>query len=157
MAGQHLLHFAGRDVLPAPDDDVLDSIGDHEVAVLVETGQIAGAEPGGMDERVGVGRRVLVTEELLGSAGHDLALLAGCHVDFVLVEQAHLVARGHPTVGQAPLVGRVGGATGADGGVLGRAIGAPGHDAGRLAAGDQFRWHGRRAAEEALERRDVAP
>ena len=61
-----------------------------------------------MDEGVGVGRRVLVTEELLGAAGHDLALLAGCHVDSVLVEQAHLVARGHPAVGQAPLVGRVG-------------------------------------------------
>ncbi len=101
VTGQHLFDLAGRDVLSAPDDDVLRPVCHHEVPVLVEAGQVTGAEPRGLDERFGVGRRVLVAEELLRAPGHDLPLLARRHVAAVVIEQSDLVARGHPPVGAA--------------------------------------------------------
>ena len=155
MAGHCLLHLARRDVLPAPDDDVLHPVGHDEVAVFVETAQVSAAEPGLVDERAVVGRRVLVAEELLGAPGHDLALLAGTDLGAPLVEKAHLVAGSHPAVGQSSLVGWVGRAARADRGVLGGPVGAPRDDPRRLAPLDQLGWHRGRAAEESLERRDV--
>jgi hypothetical protein len=66
MSDQRLFDLTSRDVLPAPDDDVLDPVGYDEVAVLVVAGQVPGAEPGAVDEGVGVGLGVLVPEKLLG-------------------------------------------------------------------------------------------
>ena len=55
------------DVLAAADDDVLEPVDDRQI-LAVEHGEIAGAEPTAVDERVGVELRVEVTDEHLGAA-----------------------------------------------------------------------------------------
>jgi hypothetical protein len=108
MAGQDLFDFPGRDVLPAADDDVLHAVDHHEIPVFVEAGQVAGPEPCPVDEGRGVGRRVLLPEELFRPPGHDLPFVARRDVAAVLVEESNLVARSHPAVGEAAFVGRIG-------------------------------------------------
>ena len=77
VAGQRLFDFPSRDILAAPNDDVLHPVGHDEIAVFIEAGQVAGAEPGAIDECVGVRLPVLVSEELFGPAGDDLTFLTG--------------------------------------------------------------------------------
>ena len=45
MGEEDLLHVAGHDVVPAPDDDVLGPAGDPEETVDVEVAEVAGVEP----------------------------------------------------------------------------------------------------------------
>ena len=156
VLGQHVLDFAGRDVLAATDDDVLHAIGDREEPVGVEAALVAGAEPRAVDERLDIERGVAVADELPGPARQDLALLAGSDVDQVLVDDPHLVARSDPAVGEPPLVGRVVGRSAGDRRVFGRSVRAPRDDARCLGASDEGRRDRGRADEESRQRRDVA-
>src|SRR5439155_21101261 len=63
MTSEDLLDLAGGDVLPAADDDVLLSVGDHEVTVLGEPPDVAGVEPSALVERPRVQRRAHVAAE----------------------------------------------------------------------------------------------
>src|SRR5579871_765815 len=68
---EHALHLGGGDVLPAPDDDVLDAAGDGEEALLIEEPEVARAVPAARRER-GRGRRVVdvADEDLRPAAPH---------------------------------------------------------------------------------------
>src|SRR5581483_10448543 len=50
---EELLDLPGVDVLPAPDDHVLDAADDVDVAVLVHRGQVAGVHPAALVDGLG--------------------------------------------------------------------------------------------------------
>ena len=45
VAEQRLLDFGGRDLLPSPIDDVLDTADNEEISVPVQVSEVAGSEP----------------------------------------------------------------------------------------------------------------
>ena len=94
MAEQNLFHLQGRDLLSAAVDDVLDTADDEEIAVGVEIAEIAGPEPavaeGGLRRRV----VIIVAAAHIGSAQHDLAVLAAGERAARLVHDCDLGARG---------------------------------------------------------------
>ena len=136
---QQVLDLPGGDVLAAADDDVLEPVGDRQVAAGVDPPDVPGPEPAAWQERGCVQRRVGVAGEQLGAAGEDLALPAFGDVAASRIYQAHLVARKQPAVGAGSQVKWVGDGPGGHGGVLAAAVGAERGDPGRLGAPDQAR------------------
>src|SRR6516165_8394424 len=57
MAEQHLIDLQGCNLLASPIDLFLDAAGEHEVAVGVETAEVASTEPTA-DERTGIRIRI---------------------------------------------------------------------------------------------------
>src|SRR5207237_8867843 len=96
-----------RDVLPAPDDEILGPAGDADRPARPEAGQVAGVEPAGFDalgEGGGVEVGAAVVGEVLGRrADQQPPLAAGGHITTVAVDDAQL----HPVDRRA-----VGGADG---------------------------------------------
>ena len=122
--GQQLLDLGGAHVLAAPDDDVLQPVGDGQVAVGVDDADVAGVEPAVLVDRLGRERGVGVAGEAVGATGEDLARLADADVVAVLVDRADLDPLERPAVGVDPLLpGRLVLGTG-DRRVLGAAVGA---------------------------------
>ncbi len=74
MRFELVLDLGGRDVLAAPDDDVLQAADDREPAVVVERREVAGAEPAVGVERVGVVRGIEIADAHLGPAHAQLAV-----------------------------------------------------------------------------------
>ncbi len=73
---QRRLDSAAADVLSPPYDQILDAIDDEEVALLVQIGDVAGAEPA-VDDGLRRGLRpVPVTSDQRGAANVQLAALA---------------------------------------------------------------------------------
>ena len=94
VQGEQVFDLLRGDVLAAADDHVLLAVGDRQVAVGVEPPDVAGAEPTAGEERVGIERRIAVTDEQFGAEADDLAVLAEADLAIVVVEQPDLVARG---------------------------------------------------------------
>ena len=74
MLVEDVLDLARIHVVSATDDHVLLAIDDEEVTVLVDPGQVAGAEPAVIVDRVCGGLRVVpVTLHHVVAADHDLS------------------------------------------------------------------------------------
>ena len=69
-----------RDVLAAPDDDVLEAAGDGDPAVVVDRGPVAGVEPAVGEGGLG-GLGVVVADAQLGAADQELVVLAEAELD----------------------------------------------------------------------------
>src|SRR6516225_1472507 len=102
---EELLDLPRVDVLPAPDDHVLDPAGDVDVPVGVHHGQVAGVHPaGGVDRLGGLVRLVPVAEHHRVAAGAQLARLAARHGQpGVRVDQLDLEVRVDPADRGYPL------------------------------------------------------
>ena len=95
MLSQDGLYFERSDLLAAAIDQILDPTGDRQVAVVIESADIAGSEPP-IDKRRGGRVRVIpVAIGHRGSPGDDLTITVGSEKDTVLVDNAHFVARGY--------------------------------------------------------------
>src|SRR5690606_39319411 len=75
--GQNGLDLLGIDVLPTADDHVLDPVHDGEIAVFVETADIAGVQPAVDDGLGGFLRPVQIAAHHRRSGDDDLTVLAG--------------------------------------------------------------------------------
>src|SRR5262249_61106223 len=69
------------DVLPAPDDQLLDPAADGEVARVIAPGQVAGPEPAVVHRLLRRLRAVVVADHDIRTADPDLALLSGGSVE----------------------------------------------------------------------------
>ena len=126
---QELLHFGRADVLAAANDDVLDPVGDGEVAVFVEHADVTGAEPALLVDGLGREGGIGVAGEAVGPTGEDLAGPPYAGLASFFVDCPHLHPLERAAVGVDALLARrlVGGA--GDRGVLGAAVGAHEGDA----------------------------
>ena len=94
---QRLLDLPRVDVVPAADDQLLLPVDDEEVAVLIDPGQVPGAEPAVGDGGCGRVRLAPVALHDVVAADRDLADLALRHVGAGVIDGAHL----HPGDGGA--------------------------------------------------------
>ena len=111
MPVQHLLDLAGEHVLARDDQHLLDATRDEQVAILVETAHVAGAEEAVLVEHL---RRLLgqvpVAVHHVGALDADLAILAGRqhatigrHDAFLHIGQRPTHAAMTPLARQAPV------------------------------------------------------
>ncbi len=102
---ERVLDVDRRDVLAAPDDDVLRAVLDQDVALLVEGGHVAGVEPAVADRRRRRVRIAVVAHHDRVAADDDLAdlLAVGPHVVAVGVDDPHRDARDRPAGHRPPL------------------------------------------------------
>ena len=100
---ERLLHLHRRDVLAAGHDEVLGAVDDGEVAVGVDHGEVAGAQPAAAQHLVGRLGRVEVADHHVVAAGADLAdgLPVPRHLDVVGVEHPHVGAEDRDAGGRA--------------------------------------------------------
>src|SRR5690606_124165 len=77
MGEDRVLHLGGVDVLAAGDDHVLGAVDDVGVAVLVDAGHVAAAEPAVGERRGGIAGAPPVAAHDVGAPDHDLPGLAG--------------------------------------------------------------------------------
>ena len=93
MHQQRSLHLAAADVLSTADDQVLDAIDDEQVALVVEIGDVAGAEPP-VFEHAGIDLGpVPVADEHRRAAHQQFAALAGRQFGALLVDNLQLQHR----------------------------------------------------------------
>jgi PAS domain S-box-containing protein len=90
---KNVLDFLGVDVLPAPDDQVLDPVDQGEVAVVVEPADIARVQPATAQYLSGFLWPAQVAAHDIGSADDDLARLPGGQKLACRVDHADLDAR----------------------------------------------------------------
>ena len=137
MRRAEVLDLLRGDVLAAPDDEVLEPVGDRQVPVDVEAADVARAEPPARQEHLRIERRIGVADEQLRSARDDLALGARRDIGAVDVDQADLVPRSGDAVGPRPPVEQVARMSDGDDRVLGRPVRAEHRDPGGIGPFDQ--------------------
>ncbi len=110
MQNRDFLDLGRRNVLPAPDDQLLDAARDREIAVRVGFREIAGVIPALSQRRRGFRRLVVIAMHQVGTAndqltfGTDRHILERCRIDDPRRETRHRkAARSHRTTTAGPV------------------------------------------------------
>ncbi len=156
MRGEHIVDFLGVDVLPAPDNHVLHSVHDIDVAILILDPHIPGMEKSVLINGFGglLGLVVIALHDVV-SADHDFAGFMGRLFIAVLIHDKHFLVGKRQTDG-AHFALPVHGVDGTDTGAFGEAVAFQDFDTkGFLEFLHDLFGHRRRAADTEFHRGEI--
>src|SRR6185312_13131923 len=92
------LHFDGRNIFAAADDDVLLAVDDVDVSLLIPDSHVAGVQPAARHHSGGGFRLLIITVHHQVAANHNFAdrLHVARNIVHLAVHHANLAARNRP-------------------------------------------------------------